>query len=116
MESEGRLAGGFRAEYLDDAAAGHASDAEGGIEADGAGRDGVDVHFRLVAELHDGIVAEFAPDGVEGILYAFSRCLLGFVARRGLFFILFGGVLFLFVADLGFDLFFLLYGHSILCV
>ena len=49
-----RLAGGLRAEDLDDAAARHAADAEREVERQRARRDRVDLHLRaLVAHAHD---------------------------------------------------------------
>ena len=58
-----RLAGGLRAEDLDDAPARHAADAEREVERQRARRDRVDPHLRaLVAHPHDGALAELALD------------------------------------------------------
>ena len=70
VEGEGRLAGGFGAEELDDASAREAADAEGEVEGEGAGADDRDVlRGGGVSEAHDGGFAEFLADlredGVE---------------------------------------------------
>jgi len=63
LEGQGRLPGGFRAVDFDDATAGQAADSEGDVEAQGAGRDGLDVAFDLsVAEAHDRALAELLFD------------------------------------------------------
>ena len=61
-EGEGRFAGRFRTVDLDDAAAGHATHAEGAVDEDVAGRDDVDIGLRMVAETHDGSVAVILGD------------------------------------------------------
>ena len=77
---ERRLAGGLRAEDLDDAAARHAADPEREVERQRARRDRVDLDLgALVAHAHDGALAELALDlgeragkrGVAGLV-AFS--------------------------------------------
>ena len=49
-EAEGGLARAFRAEDFDDAAAGESFPAEGQVEAEGAGRDPLNVHLGVAAE------------------------------------------------------------------
>ena len=63
VERERRLAGGFRPVNLDHAAARQAADAERHVEADRAGGDGGDLHhLAVLAEAHDGALAERALD------------------------------------------------------
>ena len=62
LEGERRLARGFRAEDLDDAAARDAADAEGGIDRERTGRDDGDGHLGPLAEPHDRALAELALD------------------------------------------------------
>jgi hypothetical protein len=47
LEGEGGFAGGFRAVDFDDATARQAADAEGDVQAQRAGGDGLDVAFDL---------------------------------------------------------------------
>ncbi len=62
-----RLTGRLRAEHLDDAAAGHAADAEREVERQRARRDRVDLDLgALVAHAHDGALAELALDLRKG--------------------------------------------------
>ena len=70
VQRERGLAGGFGPVDLDHAAARQAADAERDVEAERAGRDGLDVHRLVVlAEPHDRALAEGALDlrqrGVE---------------------------------------------------
>ena len=85
LRGEGGLPGGLRAEDLDDAAAGDAADAEGVVERDRAGRDGVDGDVRGVAHLHDGALPELLLDllhrEVEGLLLRLAGVL--FFSRHG---------------------------------
>ena len=62
LEGERRLARGFRAEDLDDAAARDAADAERGVDRERAGRDDGDRRLRPLAEAHDRALAELALD------------------------------------------------------
>ena len=63
VQRERRLAGGFRAVDLDDPAARQAADAERDVEAERAGRDGLDLDRLLaLAEPHDRAFAEGALD------------------------------------------------------
>ena len=48
-ETEGGLAGGFRAVDFDDAALGETADAEGEVDGEGAGRQGFDLHLMVAA-------------------------------------------------------------------
>ncbi|CAB4957711.1 unannotated protein [freshwater metagenome] len=50
---------------LDDATAGQTADAEGEIEGEGTGRDGVDLHAALLAHFHDRALAELLLDLTE---------------------------------------------------
>ena len=65
---ERRLAGGLRAEDLDDAAARQAADAEREVERERPGRDGADSDRRAVVHLHHGALAEVPLDLAEGSL------------------------------------------------
>ena len=74
LQRQRRLAGGLRPEDLDDAAARHAADAEGEVDADGAGRNGVDrLDGALLPEAHDGALAELFFDLADGKLDGFER-------------------------------------------
>jgi hypothetical protein len=64
-ETEGGLAGGFRAVDLDDAALREAADAEGEVHGEGAGGERLDLHLGVAAEAHDGALAELLGDGGE---------------------------------------------------
>ena len=77
-----RLARGLRAEDLDDPALRHAADAEREVERDRPGRDRLDVHDGLAAELHDRAGAELALDLADGRLQ--GRVLGLGVLRAGL--------------------------------
>ena len=57
MYGQGGLTGGFRAVNLDNAAARVAADAQGVVEADGAGRNHLDILDSVVAEFHYGAAA-----------------------------------------------------------
>ncbi len=66
MEGERRLAGGFRPVDFDDSPARQAADAKSDVEAERAGRHGLDLDGRLVlAEAHDRTLAEGAFDLAE---------------------------------------------------
>ncbi len=65
-ERERRLAGGFRAEDLHDAAAREAADAERAVDEEVAGRDDLDVDVRVLAQAHDRAVAEVLVDLLDG--------------------------------------------------
>ena len=58
VQRERRLTGRLGAVDLDDAAAGHAADAEREVERQRPGGDGLHVHGDVVAEAHDGALAE----------------------------------------------------------
>ena len=67
LQRQRRLAGRFRAEDLDDAAARDAADAERVVDADGAGGDRVDrLNGALLAEPHDRALAELLLDLPDG--------------------------------------------------
>ena len=57
VEGQGRLAGGLRAVDLDDAALGHAADAQGDVQGQGASGDGVHHHAGVLPQAHDGALA-----------------------------------------------------------
>jgi hypothetical protein len=84
-ETEGRLAGGLRAEDLDDATAGEAADPEGQVDGDGAGRDGGDRHLGGVAHAHQGAVTVLLVDRREGEVegLAFGGLNVGFLLGGG---------------------------------
>ncbi len=65
-EGQGGLAGGFRTVDLDDPPLGQAADAEGDVQAQGAGRDGRDRLALMVAHAHDRALAELAFDLSQG--------------------------------------------------
>ena len=62
MEGQRGLTAGFRSEHLDDTAARHTAHAQRQIEAEAAGRDGVHLHGGVIAQLHDGALAELLFD------------------------------------------------------
>ena len=69
LQRQRRLARRLRSEDLDDAAARHAADAERVVDADGAGRNGVDrLDGALLAEPHDRALAELLFDLADGQL------------------------------------------------
>ena len=89
-EGERGLAGGFRAEDLDDPAAREAADAEGAVDEQVAGRDDIDIDAVVIAEAHDGGFAELLLDVGDGeIQIAFAGFLEFFVC--GFFCGCFGG-------------------------
>ena len=75
---ERRLAGSFRPEDLDDAAARQPADPEREIQWKRAGRDGPDGHRRPVAHPHDRALAELALDLTESRF----ECLLAIQVHR----------------------------------
>ena len=75
VERKRRLAGGFRPVDLDHPAARQAADAERHVEADRAGGDGGDLHhLAVLAEPHDGALAERALDLARARRRAPSSC------------------------------------------
>jgi hypothetical protein len=64
-ETEGGLAGGFRAVDLDDAALGQAADAEREVHGERARRERLDLHLGVAAQAHDRALAELLGDGGE---------------------------------------------------
>ncbi len=66
-ERESGLTGGFRAEDLDDSAAGDALAAEGKVQRDGAGGDARDRQVGVLVELHDRALAEGLLDLPDGL-------------------------------------------------
>ena len=69
LQRQRRLARRLGPEDFDDAAARHAADAERVVDADGAGRNGVDRLDRaLLAEAHDRALAELLLDLADGQL------------------------------------------------
>ena len=69
MERDRRLAGGFRAVELRDAAARKPADAERDIERQNTGRNDGDVHVRLrLAKAHDRTLAEILLNLLERLL------------------------------------------------
>jgi hypothetical protein len=67
LQRERRLARRLRPEDLDDAAAGHAADAQGIVEADGAGRDRGNLRDDILgAQAHDRALAELLFDLADG--------------------------------------------------
>jgi hypothetical protein len=74
------LAGGLGPEHLDDAAPGNAADAEGEVERQRAGGDGLDPHRGgLVPHLHDRPLAELPLDLAERVLQRRLAGLSGFL-------------------------------------
>ena len=66
VQGKRRLTGGFRTVDLDDPALGQAADAEGDVQAQGAGGDGRDRLALMVAHAHDRAFAELAFDLSQG--------------------------------------------------
>ena len=62
VEGQRGLTAGFRSEHLDDTAARHTAHAQRQVEAEAAGRDGVHLHGGVIAQLHDGALAELLFD------------------------------------------------------
>src|SRR5215208_4586511 len=71
VQGEGRLAAGLGTEDLDDATPWEATDAEGEVECQGAGRNGSDLRTVLVAHAHDRTLPELplylGDGGVYGL-------------------------------------------------
>ena len=67
----------LRAEDLDDAATRQAADAEGEVERQRPGLDGLDAHRGLLAHPHDGALAELLVDGCQRHI----ECLFAIVAH-----------------------------------
>ena len=74
------LTAGLRAVHLHDAPTGHTAHAQRHIQAQAAGGDGFHLHGGIVAQLHDGTLAELLFDLGQG---GGQSVLLGF--RAGLF-------------------------------
>jgi hypothetical protein len=62
VQGDGRLAAGLRAVDLDHPPAWQAADAERDVERDRAGRDDLDRRANVVAQAHDGTLAETLLD------------------------------------------------------
>ena len=62
VEGQRGLTAGFRSEHLDDTAARHTAHAQRQVEAEASGRDGVHLHGGVIAQLHDGALAELLFD------------------------------------------------------
>ena len=81
MQRQRGLAGRFRAVDLNDPPLRHAADAERGVERQRAGRDGVDLQIRAVAQAHDRALAEVfldLPDGgIERLFLVVIGSLIG---------------------------------------
>ena len=78
------LTAGLRAVHLHDAPTGHTAHAQRHIQAQAAGGDGIHLHGGVVAQLHDGTLAELLFDLGQGrgqrILFGFRA---GFFGGRG---------------------------------
>ena len=66
VHREGRLTRRFGTVDLDHAATGQAAHAEGDVERDGAGADGLDRHAGFLAHPHDRALAELLVDLCQG--------------------------------------------------
>lgn len=80
-EGEGGFAGGFGAEYFDDAASREAARAEGAVDEKVAGGDDFDGHGGFVAEAHNGCFAKVFLDLEQGCVQSalpVCRVLFGF--------------------------------------
>ena len=77
VQRDGGLAARFGAEDFDDPAARQTLAAQGDIEAQRAGGDALHVERGVLAELHDGALAELLFDLGEGILEFAVNWLLG---------------------------------------
>ena len=71
MQSNGSLTGGFRPEYLDNTSARHAADAQCRVQRQRAGMHRLHRHVLVLAQLHDGALAEVALD----LLHRRPECL-----------------------------------------
>src|SRR5262249_42321477 len=70
LQRERGLARRLRPENLDDAAARHATDAQGVVDADGAGRNGVDrLDGALLSQAHDRALAKLLFDLADGQIH-----------------------------------------------
>ena len=77
LERERGLARRFGTEHLDDAAARHTADAEGVVDADGAGRDRVNrLDGALLTQSHDRALAELLLDLANGQLHGLEAFLV----------------------------------------
>ena len=78
VQGEGRLAAGLRTEDLDDPASGNATNAEGEVEGQGAGRNGGDALALLVAHAHDRTFPELPLYLGDGGVYSLAliQCFL----------------------------------------
>ena len=65
-EGEGGLAGGFRTEDFDDAAAREAADAKRAVDEQVAGGNDIDIDAAVIAQAHDGAFAELLLDMRDG--------------------------------------------------
>ena len=71
VEGHGGFAGGFRAVDLYDPTSGDAANAQGHIQAEGAGGDGVNLHGGGLPQLHDSALAELLFDLLDGAVQGF---------------------------------------------
>src|SRR5215212_4539498 len=78
VQGEGRLAAGLGTEDLDDATPWEATDAEGEVECQGAGRNGSDLRAVLVAHAHDRTLPELPLYLGDGGIYSLAliQCIL----------------------------------------
>ena len=68
VQGQGGLTGGLRPVDLDDAPPGHAADAQGQVQGQGAGGDGLHVGLGVFAVSHDGALAVHLLDLLHGRL------------------------------------------------
>ncbi len=62
VEGQRGLTAGFRSEHLDDTAARHTAHAQRQVKTKASGGDGVHLHGGVIAQLHDGALAELLFD------------------------------------------------------
>ncbi len=80
VQTDGGLAGGFRAVDFSDARARHAAHAQRDIQRDGAGGDGGHFQMMRIAQTHNGTLAVAFGDVIQGFI---EDGLLGLVAFAG---------------------------------
>ena len=62
MEGQGGLTAGFGAVHLDHSAAGHTAHAQGQVQPQAAGGNGIHLHGHIGPQLHNGALAELLFD------------------------------------------------------
>ena len=88
VKSHGGLTRGLRPKDLNDTAAGNAADTQSHVQSQRARVDGLYRHAGIVAQLHDGALAEVLLDllhgGLEGLALLLAVCVIGDKGGDGL--------------------------------